>query len=261
MARETRTAPAGQLATTPRPDAPIAAPIPRGFASLGPVNVGNVETVDKDAFIWFASRKSKLWGDIEKRMPPQQQLVEGDVVYVSPDLTERLGVLKYHLVTANQYFALAHPATGRPSGKAWRTKDAAESTAKEFIDAVILVYTSRGLMPARIVFKSGLIPAITPALKELDSCVNDPTWKDRSADHAIAMRFDPPYLRFVASASFASRQSKSSGMPYLAGSCACKPTTSTEATAIAKLGEVATLCELVAAEHGKRTAEIEKMMS
>lgn len=226
--------------------------LPKGFAALAskPVEATPSDAAF-DAYIWFASPKSKQWGEMAAKLPG---LVDGDTVFVSPKLTEIVRVMKYHLMTVEQYWAVKHPTTGQPMKGVVFTEDRAK---EEYIDSVILVQTSAGLLPARCRFKSGLIGAVNDAISELKLVSSDlNAWASRSAMHAAAAKapIPAPGMRFLVTASFASRTSKKTGSPYMLGRAQIAPTSPEDAKLFAGLAEadVAALCELVAGEHEKR---------
>lgn len=235
------------------------ATLPQGFAALAktPVNAKPSDGVF-DAYIWFASPKSGQWADMSKKL---NGLVDGDPVFVSQDHCEILRVIKYHLITADQYWARKDAKTGQPAGGVTFEEDRSK---EEYIDAVILVQTSKGLLPARCRFKSGLVTAAYPAIKELQIVSDElDAWASRSEAHKLAAKLQVPApgFRFVVEASFATRTSKGSGLPYLSGRATCRPVSIDDAKLFEGLGkpDVARLMELVAAEHAKRLDAIKKL--
>lgn len=240
--------------------APLAT-LPQGFAALATAApAAKASDGDRDAFLWFATPKSKLWSDMQAKFGPG--LLENDPVFVSPGHTEIIRVVKYHLVTAQQYWARKDGATGQPAGGVVYEK---APGLEEYIDAVLMVQTSKGLLPCRCRFKSGLIGGVTPALKELEAVRDDQdAWTSRSAAHAAAMKvtLPAPCFRFLVTATFAPKTGKASGRPYLAGKATCAPVTPQDAELVLRaIGnpDVAKLCELVAQEHGQRLDGVRKL--
>lgn len=247
MTTQSQTAPAPQL--------------PSGFATMAnaPVNAEPTEGVF-DAYIWVASAKSKQFPDMVKKCPG---LIDGDIVYVSQGHTEILRKISFHLMTAAQYWARKNPTTGQPMSGVQFT-DPGDRSKDEYIDAVVVIQTSKGLLPARWRFKSGLVGAINPAIEELKLVQSDlAAWSTKSASHEVASKLPVPApgFRFVTDATFAMRTAKGSGLPYIAGRGQCRPITPDDGKLIGGLADakVAKLCELVAAEHQKRLEDVKKL--
>lgn len=246
----------------PRTSGAVATPqLPAGFASLANQQINaTASSAVKDAFIWFASKKSKQWDEYSQRLGGS--LVEGDTVYVSPDHIEVIRVMKYHPIAVEQYWSRKDKLTGQPSSKPQKSDPGRAAGFEEYIDTVLLVQTSKGLLPARCRFKSGLIGAISKAIEELKTVRDDlESWSSRSAAHAIAAKIPTPAFRFVAEASFGMKTAKGSGMQYLNGRVTCRPTSPDDAKLLAGLSDpgVAALCELVAEEHKNRLAALDKL--
>ena len=245
----------------PRTGAAVTPQLPSGFASLANQQVNaTASSAAKDAFIWFASKKSKQWDEYSQRLGGS--VVEGDPVYVSPNHIEVIRVMKYHPIAVEQYWSRKDKLTGQPSSKPQKSDPGRAAGYEEYIDAVLLVQTSKGLLPARCRFKSGLIGAVSKAIEELKTVRDDlESWSSRSAAHAIAAKIPTPAFRFIAEASFGMKTAKGSGMQYLNGRVQCRPTSADDAKLLAGLSdpEVADLCELVAEEHKNRLAALEKL--
>lgn len=246
----------------PRNTGAVATPqLPSGFASLAEQQVtATTSGGAKDAFIWFASKKSKQWDEYSARLGGV--VVEGDPVYVSQNHIEVVRVMKYHPIAVEQYWSRKDKLTGQPASKPQKSDPGRAAGFEEYIDAVLLVQTSKGLLPARCRFKSGLIGGVSKAITELKTVREDlDSWASRSAAHAIAAKIPTPSFQFVAEASFGLKAAKGSGMMYLNGRCECRPTGADDAKLLAGLNdpEVAKLCELVAEEHKNRLAALEKL--
>lgn len=237
--------------------------LPPGFVHLGQAPIGAVAgDAVTDAYLWFSSTKSKQWAEMKAKLPA---LVEGDPVYVSKDNTEIVRVLKFHLVAADQFWARKDGATGQPAGGVTFDDPGGRASGKEeYINAVILLQTSKGLLPCRVGLKSGLLGAINPALKELDAVTNDlAAWASRSPAHDLAAKANVamPGFRFITVASFQFKTAKASGMPYLNGRGTCQPISVDDVALFKGLPAepVSRLCELVASEHAKRMDLIRKL--
>lgn len=180
-----------------------------------------------DAFIWIAHPMSKsLWKDMSQKV---KGLQEADLIYVSGSLVERLQPLKYHLIEAFKFFATTD-SDGDMIDVWDEEADDVPKEAGEFVEALVIVYTSKGAKPARMTFKKAMCKAVGPMLDEYREAAEE-GWATRSKDHAAAAKAVPDDLigfRFYGEASASPKPTKDGKFTYMLGSVRVKVSTSTE---------------------------------
>lgn len=180
-----------------------------------------------DGFIWTAHKMSKLWDDIAGKVKGLQQ---GQFVYVASGHVERLQPMKFHLLEAFHFYADLDD-NGEVETAYDEESDARPKTAKEIVEALILVYTDQGVRPARATFKNATVGAIAPMLKEFTDA-GTPEWSKRSKDHELAAKAmnanEFRSYRFYGTASTTPKQTKDGKFTYSLGNCRVAPSTSSE---------------------------------
>jgi hypothetical protein len=208
----------------PKPGSAIAVP---GFKSGTIMPKTKVKSSGGDAFIWVAHPMSKnLWKDMSAKF---RNLQEASLVFVSGALTEILQPMKYHLLEAYKYFATTD--TDGDVVEAWDEEaDNVPKEAGEVIEALVVVYTTKGPKPARITFKKAMCKAVGSMLDEYREA-GDKAWSTRSKDHEAAAKNVPDDLlgfRFYGEATSCPKPTKNGKFTYPLGSVRVKVSTSSE---------------------------------
>lgn len=211
-----------------------------------------------DAFIWVAHKQSNLWDEMSGKV---QNLRSANLVYVSADITEHLNPLKCHVLEAFRYYAELD--AGGEIVKAYaETTESRPKNAAEFVEAVLLVYTSKGVRPARVTFKKAMCRGIQPMLDELADITKEPdAWAARSKDHARAAKdisADLANFRFFAELTTSSKPTKDGRFEYPVANAKVSPTTPNEVAALATLD--AKLVEAVRQAIRNRISDVKSKM-
>lgn len=134
----------------------------------------------------------------------------------------KLDPFKYMLIAAKQFFCSVD-GQGNPVQCVVEPDDAHE---KEYIDSLILVFTSDGIIPATCQWRTTKCQAIHGAKDELEFITQNPDeWAKRSAEHQFASQMPHPYARFTCTVQMQGKTAKGSGLPMQLASAIINPAT------------------------------------
>lgn len=169
-------------------------------------------------YVQFLNAKSPSFGKVLAALPETE---EGDLILMG-DRPERLNPFRFILIRAGVHYSeIDHTGTILAS-----TTDPeiarANKALKEYIEAVVLVFASRGLVAARCRFSSARLKAIRTALDGLDAA-QTPGWGKQSPEHATALLIEDPRFRFVSTVKTSWTTSRGNGFRYQIATAICRP--------------------------------------
>lgn len=199
-----------------------------GFKTGAIMPKTKVKSGGGDAFIWVAHPMSKaLWKDLNPKI--KGGLNEADLIFVSGDHVERLQPMKYHLVEAFKFYA-----TTDDEGDLIQTwdeeADDVPKEAAEMVEALIIVYTTKGPKPARMTFKKAVCKAVGAMLDEYRDAATE-EWATRSKENKDAAKNVPDHLngfRFYGVATCSPKPTRDGKFTYPLGAVQVRPSTPNE---------------------------------
>jgi hypothetical protein len=206
-------------------------------------------------YVVFASTRGKSWANAAVACPG---LKESDPVLIrpAPDAPVLLSPFRFFYVAGFEYHA-SRDANGKLTAVSpTRSKDLHTE-----VEALLLVFTPDGLVPARCTFKRGCTPAAQLAA-EMKRKAESPEWGKLSPDHAASLQIPIPFGRFVVTASTGLKLAKTGGKRYPVTEGRVAPTGRAEAEELVNLfaddaGKAA--YEAVLNSYNRTVAEVKGM--
>lgn len=158
-------------------------------------------------YVGFADAKSKnLEALMNAGVRPGDAYVRVDGVY------EKVNPLEFHLLAATQLW-VNFDNTGQVLSVTNKDPRSWKGPFKETIETAVLVYTSRGVVPAKATFRTTKAKPARIANKELAAAATAEWAKLDKAHAAVAGAFVIPGLRFFVVADIQKQTAKGSGLP------------------------------------------------
>lgn len=184
-------------------------------------------------YVTFAhNKRADEWKRIAATLGDPQ---EGNMYLVKHDSILALAPAKLGWIAHKQFWAEVNPA-GEVLKVSWEEKP---KPYKEHVEAVVVVYTEQGLIPANIQFRSTKC-ACTKAMSDALVECQTPDWGNKSEAHKHSLVCNQPWMRFYGIVEVSPpRTSRGSGMTYRLTSAVVKPTSTPEWKQIKEFAESA----------------------
>lgn len=203
-------------------------------------------------YVGFLHPRSPSYADVCNAIPG---IAEGQAYYATGESGQytKLDPFKFHLIDDVFPYWAKRNNSGHAIGVKLDTQPFG-SEFKENVDALILVYTPTGVMPATIGFRGARVAAVKSAAKALKEAASA-EWGNKSPDHKSSLTVDVPAFRFTTTAILGTAPNKKTGDSYPTAKGLVKPITPAELSLLMKsvntpaFQEALTRCREVAASR------------
>lgn len=179
--------PAKQTNTNAFASAGALAPTARQGSALAP----GADTVGIP-YLAFANQKMNSWNDIKTDVPT---LKEGDAVIKLKDQYVKLEPLVFSVVELSRQMWVNRGDDNKPTKVTFQRQEMGNpSGLVEEFQAVLLVYTPTGIVPAKASFRMGIAPLGEVSDKGLNQSADTAKWAAISNDHAVTTKGIPDQL-------------------------------------------------------------------
>jgi hypothetical protein len=169
-------------------------------------------------YIQFLNAKSPSYPKVVAAIPDVQ---EGDVVLMGQNI-QRLEPARFYVIHARVHYSEVDAAGNVLRSTTDPERASGDKKLAEHIEAVLLVVTPDGLVPARCQFKGARLKAIRNALDTLEEA-KTAAWGAKSKEHEASLVSPDARFRFVSTIRVTFQTSRSNGFKYALATSTAKP--------------------------------------